>query len=99
MFEIHRDEDGTIVMRGRLDASRVARAAEVLDGVDRPSVVDLAGLDYISSMGLGLLIRTQKRLVSAGGAGLSLVNVTPHVHDVFRYAGFHQIFDIRKGPA
>jgi anti-anti-sigma factor len=53
-----------------------------------------AGLEYISSAGLGILLKTQKRLVADGG-GLKIINVNNHIHDVFRYSGFHTIFDIR----
>jgi hypothetical protein len=46
------------------------------------------------SAGLGILLKTQKRLVADGG-GLKIINVNNHIHDVFRYSGFHTIFDIR----
>ena len=47
----------------------------------------------ISSAGLGVLLKTQKRLV-AGGSGLKIINVNNHIKDVFRYSGFNAIFDI-----
>ena len=34
MFEIHNDHNGTVTLHGRLDASQVDRAAEILLGVD-----------------------------------------------------------------
>jgi anti-anti-sigma factor len=49
----------------------------------------------VSSAGLGVLLKTQKRLGAAGG--LTLVNVNAHILDVFRYSGFDQIFRI-EGP-
>jgi anti-anti-sigma factor len=55
--------------------------------------VDLAGLDYISSAGLGVLLKTQKRAMAAG-RGLRIVNVNRHIADIFRYAGFDKIFEV-----
>ena len=93
MFEIDFGENGEIVCSGRLDASQVGTAQSFLDAVENPSVVDFSGLEYISSAGLGVLLRTQKRLMSSGG-GLKLVNVNSHIRDVFRYSGFDKIFEI-----
>ena len=30
-------------------------------------------------------------------AGLKIINVNNHIHDVFRYSGFHSIFEIEAG--
>ena len=54
---------------------------------------DLSQLDYISSAGLGLFVRTHKRL-SAAGHALKLINPTPHVRNVFHYAGLDKIFGL-----
>ena len=93
MFTIEFGENGDIVGSGRLDAAQVARAEEFLDSVQDAGTLDFAQLDYISSAGLGILLKTQKRLVSKG-AGLRIINVNNHIHDVFRYSGFHSIFEI-----
>ncbi len=45
------------------------------------------------SAGLGVLLKTQKRLVETG-VGLKIINVNNHIHDVFRYSGFNSIFEI-----
>lgn len=93
MLEIRRGASGEIVLVGRFDASQADSAAAFFDGVSAGADVDCAGLDYISSMGLGILLKTQKRL-RAGGAALKLVRVNRHVRDVLHYAGFQQIFEI-----
>ena len=93
MFEITRNANGTVYLHGRLDAAQVANAKEVLSLVDESCVVDFAGLSYISSAGLGLLFATQKRVVDRGGA-LTLTNLNPHIREVFRIAGFDNIFKI-----
>jgi anti-anti-sigma factor len=93
MFEIARGTAGEIVLKGRLDAAQCDKALQFFDGVADPHVVDLAGLDYISSAGLGVLLKTQKRAMAAG-RGLRIVNVNRHIADIFRYAGFDKIFEV-----
>ena len=93
MFNIEFGENGEILCSGRLDAAQCAIAEEFLGTVDGPSTLDFVNLEYISSAGLGILLKTQKRLVESG-AGLKIINVNNHIHDVFRYSGFHSIFEI-----
>ena len=93
MFEIEMGSGGEVVCRGRLDAAQCEKAERFLDGLDGTSTLDFDALDYISSAGLGILLKTQKRLAGSG-AGLRIINVNNHIHDVFRYSGFHAIFDI-----
>jgi anti-sigma B factor antagonist len=93
MFEIERGAAGEVVLKGRLDAAQCEKALQFFDGVADPHVVDFAGLDYISSAGLGVLLKTQKRAMQSG-RGLRLINVNRHIHDIFRYAGFDKIFEI-----
>ena len=93
MFEITRDNSGRVHLHGRFDAAQIAGAKDVLSLVDDSCVVDFAELSYISSAGLGLLFATQKRLVDQGRA-LTLANLNPHIREVFRIAGFDNIFEI-----
>jgi len=93
MFAIEFGENGDILCSGRLDAAGCAKAQDFMDSVSGSSVLDFAQLEYISSAGLGMLLKTQKRLVERG-AGLKIINVNNHIHDVFRYSGFHSIFEI-----
>ena len=93
MFEITRGDDGTISLNGRLDASQVDCARKVFDQVEESCRVDFADLTYISSAGLGLLFGTQKRLVDNSG-GLTLVNLSAHIREIFQIAGFDNIFEI-----
>ena len=96
MFEIKYGTDETILLEGRLDAAQAARARAFLDDVTGSRVVDFGRLEYISSAGLGVILRTQKRLKAAGDE-LTLVRLNNHIHDVFRYAGLDQVFRIEKG--
>jgi anti-sigma B factor antagonist len=93
MFNIEFGDNGEILCSGRLDAAQTAKAEQFLQAVEGPGTLDFAQLEYISSAGLGILLKTQKRLVG-NGAGLRIINVNNHIHDVFRYSGFHSIFEI-----
>ena len=94
MFEIGFGNDGEIVCKGRLDAAQCAKAQSFMDDVADARTVDFGKLEYISSAGLGVLLKTQKRLAEKG-ARLKIVNVNNHIHDVFRYSGFNAIFEIK----
>ena len=93
MFNISRNEKGAVVLEGRLDASQVETAAELLDALTSSSIVDFSKLDYISSAGLGILLKTQKRL-GASGQSLTLIHMNKMIRDVFRIARFDLIFTI-----
>ncbi len=93
MFQIGFDEAGRIVVEGRLDAAQAPHAQEFLDAVAEECVLDLGKLEYISSAGLGVLLRTHKRLMT-NGQGLKLVNVNSHINDIFMYSGFDKLFEI-----
>ena len=94
MFQIGFDEASRIVAEGRLDAAQAPRAQEFLDAVTDECVLDLGKLEYISSAGLGVLLRTHKRLMSSSSSGLKLVNVNSHINDIFMYSGFDKLFEI-----
>ncbi len=96
MLEIDFNSGGHIQISGRFDASQTERATNVFGSVNESSTVDMAELEYISSAGLGILLETQQRLISGGGTGLKLINLNKHVLEVFRIAGFHQVFEIES---
>ena len=97
MLDIRMGENGEVVFEGRFDASQEQKAQSFLDTVAEPRVFDFRGLEYISSAGLGVLIRIHKRSM-ASGQGLRLINVNKHIWDIFRYSGFDQVFDIQQLP-
>ena len=80
-------------MGGRLDAAQSVKAQAFLDRIEGQCVVDLAKLEYVSSAGLGVLLKTHKRLMATGN-GIKLVNANNHIHDIFRYSGFDKLFEI-----
>lgn len=86
-----------MVVVGRLDAAQSPAAQAFLDRVEGLVTLDCSRLEYISSAGLGVLLKTQKRLLVSGGK-LRLTGVNRHLQDVFGYSGFDQLFEIEAAP-
>ena len=93
MLSIESGGEGVVVLAGRLDAVQSPAAQSFLDKVQGAVTLDCSKLEYISSAGLAVLLKTHKRLLAAKGK-LRLAGVNPHVRDVFRYSGFDKIFEI-----
>ena len=93
MFKIEDLGDGVFGLAGRLDASQVEVAEAALGSASGPVTLDLSGLEYIASAGISVVLTLFKRL-HGNGDKLQLINATPHVLNVFRYAGLDQVLDI-----
>ena len=93
MLAINHGAPGVIVISGRLDAVQSAAAQAFLDEVEGTVTLDCTALEYISSAGLGVLLKTQKRLLASGGK-LRLSGVNRHLQDIFGYSGFDRLFEI-----
>jgi len=98
MFHIGYGDDGAIALTGRLDAAQCDKVQTFLDGAGTASVFDFRGLEYISSAGLGVLLKAHKRLLASGGQ-LRLTNVNKHIYDIFRFSGFDTVFDVGRAEA
>ena len=93
MLAIDFGATGMVMITGRLDAAQAPAAQSFLDATKGVVTLDCSGLEYISSAGLGVLLKTQKRLLASAGK-LKLTGVNRHLLDIFRYSGFDQIFEI-----
>jgi anti-anti-sigma factor len=93
MFDVRVADDGDIFLSGRFDAAQVERAREELSRITSSCRVHFDELDYIASAGLGVLLSVQKRLRSSG-QGLTLVGLNQHIRELFKIAGFDQVFQI-----
>ncbi len=98
MFSISYADDGEVLLKGRFDASRVDEASALLDAIAETTRLNFRDLDYISSAGLGVLLRTQKRL-SQSGHQIILTHLNKMVRDIFKTARFDLIFKIEEVPA
>ena len=85
-------------VEGRLDATTAAafeEAVSPLPKLDPPKslVVDLKGLQFISSAGLRSILSLGKAC-RASGASLAFCSLSDMVADVFKISGFMTIFKI-----
>ena len=90
MLKVELANTSTVVLTGRFDASQVAQANPVFDGLQGDSIIDCRSLDYVSSAGIGVVLGTYKRLHDSGHS-LKMINVSEHIRQVFRYAGLDKI--------
>jgi anti-sigma B factor antagonist len=97
MLEIDFGPNGVVVIAGRLDAAQSPAAQAFLDKVQGRVTMDCSRLEYISSAGLGVLLKTQKRLMGSAGT-LRLSGVNRHLQDIFVYSGFDKILEIEPAP-
>jgi len=92
-MEITKTQSGKSVdlgLNGRLDTVTSPKLqdalAEVLNDCD-DVVLDFAGIDYVSSAGLRVLLFGQKKSQSSGKS-MKLKNVSSEVMEVFEVTGF-----------
>lgn len=94
-----RDEQGHIVMEvtGRLDANTTPefekRCADSIKKEPCKMILDLSGLEYISSSGLRSLLTLAKKLRTTGG-NLAICSLAGIVKDVINLSGFHQFLPV-----
>ena len=84
----------TLAIGGRLDTntSPELEAEMTLDGV-KEVVFDLAGIEYISSAGLRVLMAAQKAMMACGGK-MSVASPNAMVKGVFDMTGLSSVFTI-----
>ena len=85
----------TIALIGRLDTVTAPELEAELSGI-LPTAdtirIDMEKLEYISSAGLRVILKTQKALEKKGG--LKLTNVPESVKEVFDITGFSDFLTI-----
>lgn len=92
-------QGGVVVLRpqGRLDSGAAPDLErQLMSQVSGPRpmiVVDMAGIDYISSSGMRILLLAAKRAKQAGGE-LGLCAPQEHVLDVLKISGLVRAFRI-----
>lgn len=86
-----------ITADGRLDTTTASdfetRCLELISGEDKNIVIDLQGIEYISSAGLRSILSVGKKVRSDGG-NLAFCNLKGMVREVFEISGFASIFTI-----
>ena len=71
---------------------------EKLDGGHKKIVLNLAGINYIDSTGLGELV-SGYRLVKSQGGDLKLMNLNKQVSDLLQITRLYAVFEIHNDEA
>jgi anti-anti-sigma factor len=86
-----------LAIQGDLDAAGVDQIREHFSGAishyTGPVIVDLSGVEYLSSAGLAMLVSRGKTQRGRGG-DLVVVANTPRVKAVFELTGFDRLFSV-----
>lgn len=85
----------TLIPEGRLDTVTAPQLEAELEKIlpdAKALVLDMEKLEYISSAGLRVILKTQKALQAGGG--LKLTNVSESVREVFDITGFSDFLAI-----
>jgi anti-anti-sigma factor len=100
MFELaHAMQEGVLILRpvGRIDSSTAgafsAGVTGLVTGGTANVVLDLAGLDYISSAGLRVVLTAAKAAKEAGGA-MTLCGLRGNVAQVMAVSGFDKVLGV-----
>ena len=95
-IEIKRNaEETTIELVGRLDTTTAPALDKTISediGDTKNLVLDIKGLEYISSAGLRVLLSAQKKMQAIGA--MKVKNVREEVMEVFEMTGFADILTI-----
>ena len=95
-IEIKRNSEATVIeIVGRLDTTTAPALDKTINediGDTKNLVLDLKGLEYISSAGLRVLLSAQKKMQKIGS--MKVTNVREEVMEVFEMTGFADILTI-----
>ena len=85
-----------IALSGRIDSGNAPAVEQEILGFlkgqeGRPVVLDAAGLEYISSAGLRVILRVKKSF-----ADLRITNVSTEVYDILEMTGFTEMMTVEK---
>lgn len=86
----------TISLSGRIDSSNAAQIEEELNALRQANpaellVLDAEALEYISSAGLRVILRTRKEMPN-----LKLTNVNAEVYEILDMTGFTEMMTVEK---
>lgn len=97
---IKQENNATVAsVDGRLDAVSAPelerQLSAAIDAGQKSMILDLGGLEYISSAGLRVILTTAKRVKTAQGK-LVLCNIRDTVMQIFEISGFCSILNIAE---
>ena len=94
-LKIEKKNAETLALEGRLDtltAPELEAEISAMFPTVQTLTLDMEKLDYISSAGLRVILKTQKALVKK--SGLTLTHVSDEVKEVFDITGFSDFLTI-----
>ena len=95
-IEIKKNREATVIeIVGRLDTITAPALDKTINediGDAKNLILDVKGMEYISSAGLRVILNTQKKLQGIGS--MKLINVCEEVMEVFEMTGFADILTI-----
>lgn len=97
--DVHRGIDGTTVsLRGELDVQTWPDLWRALDLLEPSTLVtlDVSGLDFVDSTGIGCLFKLHRRVADAGGM-VVMRGATPAVRRLMETVGLHRSIAILPG--
>src|SRR5262245_26299882 len=90
----HEGDEAEVELRGRLDAYWADQLSGDLDQLVRGGAhrlwLDLSGVTYLSSLGIGILVKFQKELSRLGGS-LKVINPSEPVKEVLTVVRLHAV--------
>jgi stage II sporulation protein AA (anti-sigma F factor antagonist) len=96
------NEVDVVAASGRLDAAGApemeAKGKELVQGGSKRLLVDMAGVDYVSSAGLRSLLVLAKAVKGVGGA-MALCSLSATVSEVMTISGFDNILTLAADRA
>jgi len=95
MFRVeYKKENQTVFLSGSLDTSKTEEVKEVFDKVENSINVDMSGLEFICSAGIGLMVMAYRKLKEKG-EDICLVNLNEHINKVFKLSLLDKVFKIQ----
>ena len=95
-IEIKKNKEETVIeIVGRLDTITAPALDKTINediGETKNLVLDVKGMEYISSAGLRVLLATQKKMQKIGS--MKVINACEEVMEVFEMTGFADILTI-----
>ncbi len=98
-FDSSKQGDSVVIkVKGRMDAVSAPEfekeCGKWIEAGDKSLIIDLGGLEYISSAGLRSILAAAKKLKAAQGA-ICFCNLQGMVQEVFSISGFATMFPIK----
>ncbi|HVN15854.1 MAG TPA: STAS domain-containing protein [Anaerolineales bacterium] len=91
-----------LTVKGRVDSATAPQFSQALDAVTESGrykiVIDMSGLEYMSSAGFRALLATQRICKRYNRGEVVLAIVPERIHEALELAGFTELFKMYDDP-